>query len=116
MESLIDLATSHVTQHINGHVKSEWGVKLNNTDDVIQTFPKHFTDSEIFMIMDFAKKYELQAFNAGINFGKKKTVEVYNKKLDELYEAVEYMKKENERISSALENVYFQMEAQQEQK
>jgi len=104
--SLLDIATSHVTQHTSGHIKSDWSVELNETDEKIHIFPKHFSDNEIFDIMDFAKKYELEAFNKGIKFGKRKTIKIYQEKLDEATARMKYMAQENERLANALEQIY----------
>jgi hypothetical protein len=99
----IKLQNSHVTQQTNGHIKSEWTVKENITGDSLQVFPNTIDENTMFSIMDFAKKYELVAFNEGIKFGKNKVLEVYLPKIKQMEERIESMKAENERLSSVLE-------------
>lgn len=99
----IKLQNSHVTQLSEGHIKSEWTVKENITGDSLQIFPNTIDENTMFSIMDFAKKYELIAFNEGIKFDKQKTLDVYSPKLEQLEERIILMKKENERLATALE-------------
>jgi hypothetical protein len=108
MSELIPLQSSHITQHTNGHIKSEWSVELNMTDERILLLPSKYSDTEVFHIMDFAKKYELEALNIGIQHGKSITVEVYDKKLEDAGRVIEYMKAENEKLAMALEKLYME--------
>lgn len=103
MQNILELAGTHITQHTTGHQKTEWKVQLNGTQTVIQTFPSHFTENEIFAIMDFAKKYELDAFNKGVRFGNKNTVDAYEAKLNAKENIINRLKAENERIAEALD-------------
>ncbi|RLD00697.1 MAG: hypothetical protein DRI46_06805 [Chloroflexi bacterium] len=65
-------------QHCNVHqttlegVKSDWVVRKNITGEPLYSFPGHYDEQTIFLFLDFAKKFELIAFNAGINFQKRK--------------------------------------------
>jgi len=103
-EILLTLAGSHATQLTKGHEKSEWFVK--NKDGVqISTLPSKINETELFHILDLAKKYELEAFNIGINFGKKKTVEVYDKKIEKYQMIIEAQRAENERLANILDNM-----------
>ena len=106
-ESMLDLAVSHVTQQTNGHIKTDWSVQLNKTDKEILTLPSTYLDNDIFKIMDFAKEYELIAFNKGIKLGKEKIMKVYKDKLDLAERRIEFMKAENEKLANALEQIYF---------
>ena len=106
MKEFIKLENAHVTQHINGAIKSEWSLEANSSDEKLWGFPSTFTEKQMFGVLDFARKYELEAWNAGIKFGKQKTLEVYNPKIKFIEEQIEYMKKENEKLANALENSY----------
>ena len=103
MQNIIDLAGTYVAQNTSGHIKTEWKVNLNGTETTIQTFPSHFTENEIFAIMDFAKKYELEAFNKGVRFGNKNTVDAYEAKLDAKNNIINKLEMENERLAEALD-------------
>jgi len=105
-ESMLDLSVSHVTQQTSGHIRTDWSIQLNKTNKEILTLPSTYLDNDIFKIMDFAKKYELIAFNKGIKLGKEKTVKVYKDKLDLAEKRIEFMKAENEKLAYALENIY----------
>lgn len=100
----IKLQNAHVTQLSEVLIKSEWIVRENITGDSLQVFPNTIDESTMFSIMDFAKKYELVAFNEGIKFGKQKTLDVYDPRISALETQVKEIKSENERLALALEN------------
>lgn len=100
---LIHLQNAHITQHTNGHVKSEWKVEKNITNERLAVLPKHFSEADVFTIMDFARKFELIAWNEGIAFGKMKTVKVYEPTIRELQQKLEMATQENERLAEILE-------------
>ena len=61
---LIDLQTASITQSTTeGYIKSEWTVQKNITNEKLFELPKNFNETEIFKIMEFARKFELIAFN-----------------------------------------------------
>jgi len=107
VNSLVELADSSITQQTNGHIKSEWKVMTQGNDKPIMTFPKTYTDNEIFSIMDFAKKYELKALNAGIKFQKNKQNGLLKELIDNQKKLIEALKKDNERLAEALEREMF---------
>jgi len=102
---LIDLQTSHVTQNTNGAVKSDWTVRKNVTGEAIHSFPPVINDALMFNILNFAKKYELIAFNAGINFQKEKQNEYLKAQIDELAGVNNELGIENVRLATILENL-----------
>ena len=101
-QDLIKLQNAHITQHTNGHIKSEWKIEENITDKPIANFESTINDKLMFKILDFARKYELEAFNIGIAYGKKVTIGVYDNKIKNLMKAIGEMRGENERLSEAL--------------
>ena len=60
-KELIKLQNAHVTQHTNGHIKSEWSVEENESNDVLGLFPANINEETMFKILDFSKKFELEA-------------------------------------------------------
>jgi len=107
VNSLVELADSSVTQHTNGHIKSEWKVYTAGNNTPLIEFPKTYTDAEIFHIMDFAKEYELKALNAGINFQKGKQNQVLKNLIATQKKIIETLKVDNERLAEALEREMF---------
>lgn len=107
LKDMIKLQNAHVTQHTNGHIKSEWKIEENISDKLIATFDKTISDKLMFEILDFAREHELEAFNTGISYGKKMTVNVYDKKIANMMKAINEMRIENERLSEALEREMF---------
>lgn len=102
----IKLQHSHATQITNGHERSDWSIEANHTNEQLAIFPSTLTETQMFSILDFAKKYELEAWNQGIKFGSKKTSEVWDKKVKKLQESIDLMRAENERLAEALATVY----------
>ena len=106
-QDMIDLANAHMTQHTNGAVKSPWSIEANITDAPLGKFPAEYSEGQMFQILDFAKKYELEAFNTGVQYGKQIANGVLEPKIEQLLKRIETMKDENERISAALEKEMF---------
>ena len=107
MKDMIKLQNAHITQHTNGHIKSDWSIEENITDEKLASFESTVGDKLMFKILNFAREFELEAFNVGISYGKKVTVDVYAKKIDNLMEAIGEMRAENERLSTALQKEMF---------
>ncbi len=106
-EDLIPLQASHVTQGTSGHIKTAWSVQLNGTEDKILELPSTYSEDEIFHIMDFAKKYELEAFNIGINFAKRQGNAYMKDITDKQLNIIKALKSDNDRLASALEKEMF---------
>lgn len=69
---LVDLANAHVTQHKVGGKKGPWVVLTNIHEEELGQFPGNIPDQVMMDILRFARKYELIALNAGIEFQKGK--------------------------------------------
>lgn len=103
---LIDLQSAHMTQHTtDGHTKTDWSVEKNITNEQIFVMPKRLTDKEVFAFMNFAKKYELIAFNKGISFQKDRQNELLVATIKELQINNKGLAEENIRLASILENL-----------
>ncbi len=109
MESLpeyIALQSAHVTQHTtDGYKKTPWRVEKNITNEKITELPANLSEAQVFSILNFATKFELIAWNEGIAFGKKKTVEVYNIEIDKLKDVLKLATEENERLANVLDKL-----------
>ncbi len=102
-ESLIELQTAHVNQYTTQGVKSEWFVEKNITNERIHTFSNNISDADMFSIMDFARKYELDAFNIGIDFQKGKQNKVLVAEVKQLKKAITELANENTRLADVLD-------------
>ena len=71
MKDLIHLQHAHTTQYTDGSEKSNWKVRQNITSEDLAELPAELNEGQVFAILDFARKFELIAFNEGIKFGKK---------------------------------------------
>ena len=100
---LIDLQSANATQLSDSGVKSEWKINKNVTGDILQIFPATVTDELMFMVLDFARKYELIAFNEGIKFQKGKENEALAATIAELRQVNAFLTAENSRLADALE-------------
>jgi hypothetical protein len=72
MKEYIDLQSAHITQFTTEQDgKSAWKVRQNITSKDLHELPGHLSEKDIFACLEFARKFELIAFNAGIYFQKK---------------------------------------------
>lgn len=100
------LSKASATQFTDNGKKSDWLIRDN--EEVLHRLPKHFTEREVMDIVKFGRKYELKAFNNGIEFQKKKEP-VEKKSLQSVVRQLktenERLLKENERIGSKLDEL-----------
>ena len=70
-KDLLKLQNANMFQFTkDGIVTSDWLIRETITGDTLHTLPKNIPDAHMFEIIDFARKYELLAWNEGIKFGK----------------------------------------------
>ena len=105
MKELIPLQHCHITQQTSGNTKSEWLIQQNKTEDNLGSLPKQLNEKEVFSIIAFSRKFELNALNVGIAFGKKKQKETQDKIQRDLLNKIMIAKKENERLATALDRL-----------
>jgi len=105
-EVLIELSTAHVTQLTGDNgVKGPWRVSANITNDVLMELDSTYTEKQIFQILDFARKYELIAFNAGIQF-QKGLSDIHWKKIENgLLRVNKELKEANDKLASKLDDL-----------
>lgn len=104
MTDLIDLQACHVNQGTKDNVKSMWVVRKNITSERLGDLPKRFTEEEVFHVLGFARKYELIAFNAGIQHAKSLANTILIEKIATLQGEIETLSKENEYLADVIEN------------
>lgn len=78
-DPLVDLANCNAFQEDGDQGKTDWLIRKNKSGETLFVLPKHLKDNDVFTILDFARQYEVIAFNAGIEFAKKqKNVSMHN--------------------------------------
>ena len=103
MTNLLDLQSAYTTQ-----VTTEKDGKLNwvvyNEDrKKLAELPKELNDSQMFAILDFAKEFELQAFNTGMFHMKSQKDDEIKMILDRGNKQLQELRDENARLATKLE-------------
>lgn len=101
--NLIDLQAAHVTQYTDNNKKGSWLIRQNITSKDLFELPGKFSEKEVFMILDFARKFELLAFNVGIGYAKQLKNQVLMGHIELLKNKLKLAAEENERLATALE-------------
>lgn len=102
---LIDLQASNITQITTGGVKGDWKVKKNITGETLGTLSSKITDTDVRQVVNFAKKFELIAFNEGIKLQKKRQNKLLLAQIKELEMVNGELGNENIRLATILENL-----------
>ncbi len=100
MEDLIKLQNAHVTQHTDETGRSDWRVEANVTDELLHELPAHIKDADMFTILEFARKFELEALQAGIEFQKKHALFTHNQERDKLHEVIKGLEVANGKLAA----------------
>lgn len=101
--SKIQLATANAFQESKSSGKEDWKIRENITNEVLGEFPSNISDKGIMDILHFARKYELIAFNTGIQFGKEEQRKVSKTIIDNLNENIEELLFRNDELATALD-------------
>ena len=104
-KQLLKLQTCHTTQHTNEGTKSDWSIEENMTNNVIHILPRKLRDKEVLEVVNFAKKYELEAFNIGIKFQKEQQNSFLLAQISELTNNIKGLAAENEKLANTLDNL-----------
>ena len=100
---IIHLQHAHITQYTDEGDKTAWKVRKNITSEDLAELPGNFTEDEVFKVMEFAREFELVAFQEGIRLGKKETKGVLGPFIINLQKELQMIRGENERLSTTLE-------------
>lgn len=103
LKEQIKLANANVTQHTNDGDKTDWKIRANITGELLGSLPKNLTSAQVFNILHFARKFELEAFNKGIAFGKQEYKNAYDNTMAQYKETLSKAAIENERLADALD-------------
>jgi len=108
MINFIDLQTAYATQTIteqNG--KSEW-IVYNTEKEIIYRLPADWTEKQVMAAIHLGRKFELIAFNKGVEFQKSKnpeTIKTLQRMVVGLTSDKEMMKKENIKLANELDKL-----------
>ena len=106
LEKPLTLATANASW-VADQDDNDWIIKDNNSER-IGKFPSSWSQDDCIIALTLARKYELEAFNVGIAFGKE-TRDKYYKKVIESGEAkLEHLRGLNENLASKLEKMIIQ--------
>jgi hypothetical protein len=105
MTDLIHIQHSHVTQLTKDGIKGDWSVQKNKTNEELYQLPAHLSDSDIFTIMKFVKKFELEAFNAGIQFQKALKTAPLQSENAELRQTLQAAVAHGDRLAAKLQSI-----------
>lgn len=98
MSHPLSLSTAYVTAGTG----TEWLV-MSQDNKVLGKLPKDWTVGEAMKAVHLGRKYEVEAFNRGIAFGKETRDRAYKPKMETLNEAVRILSEMNEKLSDKLE-------------
>lgn len=101
---LIELQSANVQQLTSEGIKGDWVVRKNITGESLHSF-KPLPDTVMTEVLNFARHYELKAFNIGIDFQKKKNNAVLEDKIRILTAVNKELADENIRLATLLENL-----------
>ena len=100
---LIPLQHANAYQEDGANGKTDWLIRENQTNRPLFELDKTIRDEQIFQILDFARKYELEAFNKGIEFQKKQSNKPLLDEIKYLREQLEAVTKHDEMLANKLE-------------
>lgn len=101
-KTYIDLQDCHATQITSDGVDTSWAIKSKDGNTLYE-LPSEWDEKMVMEAIHFARKFELVAFNAGIDFIKKKKNEEISNITKQFDGFRKMMKDENERLAFLLE-------------
>jgi len=79
-------------------------VQRNGDNEDMAELPGELNEAQVFAIMEFGRKFEMIAFNAGIQWGKSLTVD-WDTRIAGLKNSIKRLSAENERLAGIIENL-----------
>ena len=102
IKARIDLAHATMFQETTSTGKTDWKIRKNISNEELFIFPKYISDKDMFLIMEFARKFELIAFNAGADYQRELSKQVLDKTQADFSNRIKVAREENERLSLKL--------------
>ena len=104
-QDIIHLQNCHATQHKGKDGKTDWSIEQNINNNQLGILPRKLSEKEVFSVLAFARKYELIAFNAGIQLQKNKHNDYLYAQIKEQKAIVKELTQENEKLALVLDNL-----------
>lgn len=112
MPRLVDLQTAYVTQHTTENGKQDW-IVYNEDKEQIAILPKELDERQAISYLHFARRFELVAFNKGVQFQKDKVpsdMKELQKLVKQLTLEKEEMKNYNIKLANELDKLTLKYE------
>ncbi len=106
IEKPLTLSTANVSWVAN-HNDNEWVVKSNEGEE-LGRFPRSWSEEDCILVMTLARKYELEAFNTGIAFGKETRDKYYTNIIASGEAKLNQLRELNENLAIKLEQLIIQ--------
>lgn len=103
MTDKIQLASCNAFQLTESGKKGDWVIRENVTDEELYRLNGKISDQDMFEIMKFARKYELIAFNAGIQLQKERACKQLQVENAQLRSDMAGILARNDELADALE-------------
>jgi len=102
-EVLIPLQAAHVNQYTaKDGIVSPWEVQENKTNGLLATLPRELTDKQMFKVLHFARKFELLAFNIGMNHMQSELNKKFQIEKDNLIKVINGLEVANSKLANKL--------------
>jgi hypothetical protein len=99
-EPNLSLSTAYATWNIEN--STEWVIRDQDNNELWK-FPRSFEEKGCMSAIHMGRKFELEAFNNGISFGKESRDQVYGPKINLLIEQIKVLEQMNVNLSTKLE-------------
>lgn len=104
-DDLIDLQHANVFQLTTNGIGGRWRVRRNITGETLFELPAELTDQQVFAVLEFARRFELKAFNVGIAHGKCLAGEIHDPAARDLKDRLRLATDENVKICDHLDRL-----------
>lgn len=101
MSDLIPLQKCYIRQ--SKDVKNNAWVVFSEQNEELQELPGNLTPKEAMSYVHFGRKYEIEALNIGIGFGKLEERKIALRVVAELKAKIEFLEQQNIMLSTKLE-------------
>ncbi len=104
-EPLIPLQAAHVNMYPQLNDKTIWEVQENKTNILLHEFRINITENDMFSILDFARKYELAAFDIGMKHMNREMTEKLNQERKKYQDLINELEIANTKLADKLETL-----------
>ncbi|MDA3941864.1 MAG: hypothetical protein PF693_21555 [Spirochaetia bacterium] len=101
-EDLIHLKNAHATQYTDDNGKSVWHIRKNLTSENLFDLPGDMKEKDVFSALHLARFAEMEAWNAGIQFGKNEILPVLQIEREKVMKVIHELEQANNRLANKL--------------